>query len=791
MTPLRSYPFTLLCLVLILVLSFFSPPHTPLDNVAMIDKWTHLVMYGGTVSVFWLEYWRAHYRRGTRRSSAALILIAVVLPIALGGIIELLQAYCTGGRRSGEWADFIADTLGVLLGWLIGATLLKSLARKFLTLVAARLCVSAYGQVGDSLQSDTVKAHRLGDVTVRSHRVTTHRVGGAENGMVIGREELFKAACCNLGESFTTNPSVDVNYSDATTGAKQIKLLGLSGIYVQMLTENLPNFRGAASPYALDYVPGPWMKSIQVSKGASSVRNGHESITGQIDIEYLKPDDDQGVTVNLFGSTMSRVEANADANVHLDSRLSTEILAHYQDDFGHHDVNNDGFLDQPNVRQWNMQNRWKWRGDHYLFHGGIGIIKEKREGGQTHHTAPNSHHLYKIGIETDYYEGYMKHAFILNPEHGTNIALMGNVSMQQMDATYGHKQYNVNEKNAYAQLLFETNFSEQHNLSTGLSLSHSYLDEKVRVVNGEQAYVAKETTPGAYVQYTYNPSNKLTAMAGLRADHSSLYGTFITPRIHVKLKPSDSFTIRLSGGKGYRTPYAMAENNFLLSSGRTLVIDKLEQERAWNYGINTSLYIPLFGKTLKLNAEYYHTHFISQTIIDYDSDPTLVRITNLDGRSYSNTFQVDLSYPVVRGLDLTTAWRWNDVKCTYGGKLMEKPLTSRYKALVSATYKTPLGLWQFDATMQLNGGGRTPGSLSSTSYPHSFPAYEQISAQVTRWFRHFSIYIGGENLTNFRQRQTIINAADPWSDTFEPTMVWGPAQGVMFYAGIRVNFGKM
>ena len=406
--------------------------------------------------------------------------------------------------------------------------------RFILTSIVMMLTLSAFGQDIDSLEVD--KEASLQNVTITSRRSGTRRMGGAVNGVLISREELFKAACCNLGESFTTNPSVDVNYSDAATGAKQIKLLGLSGTYVQMLTENLPNFRGAAAPYALDYVPGPWMNSIQVSKGSSSVRNGYESITGQIDIEYLKPDNDEGVTVNLYGNSMSRVEANADANIHLDDKLSTEVLLHYQDDFGHHDVNEDGFLDQPNVRQWNMQNRWKYKADSYMFHGGISLVKEKREGGQTHHTAPNTHHLYQIGIETDRYEGYMKHAFILDPEHGTNIAVMGNASMHLLDANYGDKHYSVNQKNAYAQLLFETNFTKEHNLSVGLSLNHDYISEEFfdersgkaeRRVKSEKFATAKETTPGAYIQYTYNLNEKLVAMAGLRADHSSEYGTLI------------------------------------------------------------------------------------------------------------------------------------------------------------------------------------------------------------------------------------------------------------------------
>ncbi|MBO7419209.1 MAG: TonB-dependent receptor, partial [Bacteroidaceae bacterium] len=257
-----------------------------------------------------------------------------------------------------------------------------------------------------------------------------------------------------------------------------------------------------------------------------------------------------------------------------------------------------------------------------------------------------------------------------------------------------------------------------------------------------------------------------------------------------KLTPSEIVSLRLSVGKGYRTVWPLAENNYLLASGRQLVIDKLKQEQAWNSGISSSFYIPLFGNTLRLNAEFYHTHFNEQAVIDYDSSPTEIRITNLDGKSYSNTFQIDASYPIVRGLELTAAWRWNDVKSTYGGKLMEKPLTSRYKGLVTASYKTPLEIWQFDATLQLNGGGRMPTPVNGL-WDARFHAYEQVSAQVTRWFRHFSVYVGGENLTGFRQKHPIINAADPWSSTFDPTMVWGPVQGAMFYAGIRVNIGRL
>ena len=640
----------------------------------------------------------------------------------------------------------------------------------------------------DSSSQDSVfKDETLQEVKVVARKAGTSRLAGAVNGIAVNKDELFKAACCNLGESFTTNPSVDVAYNDATTGARQIKLLGLSGTYVQMLTENLPNFRGAAIPYALGYVPGPWMKGIQVSKGSASVKNGYESITGQINVDYLQPEDEQQVEVNLFGDTKSRIEANADANVHFSDKWATEILLHHENILQNHDDNGDGFYDMPGREQYNVQNRWVYKGKNYIFHGGLGALKEIRTSGQDE-THVHSDDIYRIKLHTNRYEGYMKHAFILNHEHGTNIAFMSSASMHQLDARYGNRFYDLNEKNLYGSLMFETNFSTQHNLSLGLSFNHDYLGQNL----GQNE---KETTSGAYAQYTYTLGTKLTAMAGVRFDHSSLYGNFFTPRFHVKYSPIDAISIRLSAGKGYRTVFALAEYNYLLASGRNLNINKdLKQEEAWNYGLSTAFYIPMFGKTLKLNAEYYYTSFENQVVVDYDANKELIAIYNLIGKSYSHTFQIDASYPLLKGLEITAAYRLNDVKCTYdyGKSLKEKPLTSKYKALFTASYKTPLGLWQFDTTVQLNGGGRNPEPYQladgSQSWSTRFHSFEQVSAQVTRWFRHWSIYVGGENLTGFKQKTPIYGASNPWGSDFEPTLVWGPVEGRMFYAGVRVHF---
>jgi hypothetical protein len=619
----------------------------------------------------------------------------------------------------------------------------------------------------------------LGEVNIVTRKMGTMKLrSSVMNEDMISSAELTRAACCNLGESFVTNPSVDVSYSDAATGAKQIKLLGLSGTYVQMMTENIPNFRGAAAPYGLGYVPGPWMQSIQVSKGSSSVKNGYESITGQINVEFKKPQlpEADWVSANLFASSTNRYEANADATVKLSKRWSTSLLAHYENETKSHDSNDDGFVDIPRVEQYNFWNRWAYMGDHYVFQAGIKALHETRNSGQTAHGQTPTHDLYEIGIQTNRYEAFTKNAYIFDKEKNTNLALILQGTLHNQDATYGRKLYDVDQSNFYASLLFETEFSKQHSLSTGLSFNYDGFDQHYRLTNqvedGLTKKLVKESVPGAYVQYTFNLNDQLMLMGGIRGDYSSEYGFFVTPRAHVKYNPNEYLHFRLSAGKGYRT----------------------NQEEAWNYGASVSAYIPVFGKTLNVNAEYYYTDFLKQVVVDMDSNPHEVAFYNLDGRSYSHVFQVEASYPFFKGFNLTAAYRLTDAKTTYDGKLMEKPLTGKYKGLLTASYQTPLGLWQFDATLQLNGGGRMPDPYEladgSLSWERRYGSFQQLSAQVTRYFRRWSIYVGGENLTNFKQKNPIIDASNPWGENFDATMVWGPMHGAKAYIGLRFNLAR-
>ena len=645
----------------------------------------------------------------------------------------------------------------------------------------------------------------LAEVSIVSRKMGTMKLRSSVlNEDMISSEELCRAACCNLGESFITNPSVDVSYSDAATGAKQIKLLGLSGTYVQMLTENIPNFRGAAAPYGLGYVPGPWMNSIQVSKGTSSVKNGYEALTGQINVEFKKPnaEDADWVSGNLFASTTNRYEANADASVKLSDKWSTMLLAHYENETKAHDANNDGFVDIPRVEQYHLFNRWTYMSDNYVFISGIKALSEDRKGGQANHGMGEmpDEALYEVNVRTNRYEAFAKNAFIFNQEKNTNLALILSGTLHNQDAVYGRKLYDVDQQNAYASLMFETEFTRMHAFSAGLSYNFDGFDQRYRLTNnvadGRVSGYDREPVAGAYAQYTLNWNDKLTFMAGLRGDHSNLHGFFVTPRTHLKYAPNEYVNFRLSAGKGYRTNHVLAENNYLMASSRKMSIaDNLDQEEAWNYGASASTYIPLLGKTLNVNAEFYYTDFQRQVVIDMDSNPHEVAFVNLDGRSYSKVLQVEASYPFFTGFTLTAAYRVTDAKTTYGGELLEKPLTSKYKGLLTASYQTALGIWQFDATLQLNGGGRmpTPYQLAdnTSSWENRYKGFEQVSAQVTRYFRNWSIYVGGQNLRNYKQNKPTGDATNPWGKRFDSTMIWGPVHGVKGYVGLRVNLPRL
>lgn len=647
------------------------------------------------------------------------------------------------------------------------------------------LQITLKGEV--ALEEVVISERKMGTIASRTSVLQTQK---------ITYDEICRAACCNLAESFETNPSVDVSYADAATGARQIKLLGLAGTYVQMLTENYPNFRGAASLYGLDYVPGAWMESIQVSKGTSSVKNGYEALAGQINVEFKKPPTADIFSVNLFGSDAGRYEGNADASWHINDKVSTGLLVHYSNDKKQHDGNDDGFLDTPLKEQVNLMNRWYHKLDNYVAQYGARYLHENRTGGQAtkHHDFADP---YQVHLETNRAELYTKQAYIIDKEKVESVALILSGSYHEQKSMYDRTPYNVYQNNVYASLLYEKEFSPAHSLSTGLSMNYDGFNENLLLAGTRKVFDRTEVVPGAYVQYTYNLNDKLIVLGGVRADYSSLYDFFVTPRVHIKYNPFDWFHVRASAGKGFRTANILAENNFLLSSSRKMnIAENLDQEEAWNTGLNLSFYIPLFGKELSLNGEWYYTNFLKQVVVDMDSDPHAVGFYNLDGKSYSNSFQVEATYPFFRGFTLTAAYRYTDAKTDYRNaegvtRRLKKPLVSDYKALATASYQTPLKKWQFDLTGQFNGGGRMPTpDATNPLWEPNFNAYTVVNAQITRYFRRWSIYIGAENLFDYKQSHPIIDAENPRGDNFDGSMVWGPVHGRKIYAGLRFNISR-
>lgn len=607
---------------------------------------------------------------------------------------------------------------------------------------------------------------------------------------------LTRAACCNLSESFVNNPSVDVAYSDAVTGAKQIQLLGLAGTYVQMLTENFPNMRGVASTYGLDYIPGPWMQSIQVSKGAASVRNGFESVTGQINVEYKKPKVTDPLFVNLFASTAGRFEGNAVGAYELNPNLSTALFLNYYNEEQSHDKNGDTFLDMPKMHSFSVMNRWHYQTPNFISQTGVKFLLDKRVSGQTSHTmhSDNTMSPYTINNKANRIEFFTKNGFILNQDRNESVAVIASGSYHDQDANYAEKIYGVKEANIYASLLYESEFTKQHKLAAGINMNWDNYSQSGNVVESltPQWADASETVIGAYAEYTWIPVEKFTLMAGIRGDYSSLHHWFATPRMHVKYDATSWLNLRASAGKGYRTTFVLPENSYLLASSREWhVANNIGQESAWNYGVSASFFIPIAGRNLTLNAEWFYTDFQNQMVIDLDKDAHSVYFYNLDGKSTSSVFQVDATYELFRGFTLMGAYRWMDVRCTYDGVTMRKPLTSRYRALATVSYETPLKKWQFDVTAQVIGGGRMPTpDAVNPQWDTTFPAYAQLSAQITRRFRRWSIYVGGENLTNYKQSNPIISATNPYGSDFDATMVWGPTMGRKLYIGVRYNIPK-
>ena len=617
------------------------------------------------------------------------------------------------------------------------------------------------------------------------------------NSELIGQKELLKAACCNLSESFETNPSVNVSYTDAVTGAKEIQMLGLSGIYSQIMTENIPNIRGLAAPFGLSYIPGPWMESIQVTKGSGSVANGYESTSGQINVEYLKPEIADPFYLNIYGASSGNMELNTHYKYDVSKNSSGILFFHGENSQVKWDHQKDGFLDMPLVSQADVFNRWSFN-DGKKFEGQLGIkaIVEKRRSGQEFYNwsdEADSSSGYGVQIETVRLEAFSKTGMVFPDKPWKSAGLILSGSIHDMDSYFGLKTYDGRQNSFYGSLIYMSIIgSTNHKWKAGLDMRYDDYKESYLSMPFDRI----ESVPGVFAEYTYNLKEKLGFVAGSRADYHNDWGWFYTPRLHMKYNFTENIIVRASAGKSFRTANVFSDNLSMMATSRDLVIEeKLDPERAWNFGSNFTMKFRAWYRPGSFTVDYYLTDFTNQVIIDMYSSADKIEVYNLKGSSYSKSFQVALNYEVFKRFDVRLAWKNDEVIMDYNGISTRKPLVPKNRALLNLAYATLKENWRFDFTTHYVGATKlaiaTESESDMTGHDDNqvkngmSPDYFTHNAQVTYLTGPWEFYTGGENLSSFRQETPVHHASHPFEEGFDAANVWGPVMGVKIYAGLR------
>jgi len=653
---------------------------------------------------------------------------------------------------------------------------------------------------GKNLQRVTVTASNQYSILSRGSVLKTE---------TINKTGLVKLACCNLAESFENSATVTVGFTDAISGAKQVQLLGLSGIYTQLQSENIPTLRGLASTYGWSHIPGSWLESIQISKGASSVVNGYESVAGQINLEYKKPNNTEPLFINLYANQFGSYEGNVTASKQVAPNLWTGLLVSGTLDKNAHDYNGDGFRDMPKTELVNVYNRWFYLNPNGLqSRTGIKFLYENREGGHhnQHTSSGGSGGHYLTNIENKDFTIENKTGFPVGDKEGQSIGIVHSFTHYEQNSTFGEKTFNGMQNSYYSNVIFSStigdNAANKYSVGGGLvydNFKTQYQDLLPFNLIPLTALNRTEFVPGVFGEYTFSPHEKFTLIVGGRANHNSKYGWLFTPRANVKYNISNNLILRGSIGKGYRTPNVISDNIGIMASSRKLYLEgiaDLNIESAWNTGGNLTYYIPIWDKRkITLSLDYFHTEFQNQTVVDIERNSNSVYFYNLQGRSFADVFQVDLSVTPFTGFDIFAAFRYNNTKITYSDGteqyLVEKPLTSRYRGLVNLSYATKFKKWVFDFTTQLNGPSRIPWLNGYNSEVKESPAFPIFFAQVTKNTKRIDVYLGAENILGFTQKNPIINPSNPFDQGFESSFIWGPILGRKLYVGARIRIGKI
>lgn len=659
-----------------------------------------------------------------------------------------------------------------------------------------KLVISAVGFVSDtllissndflllSLQADT---QSIETVRVRATSSFKDRES-IQMTEFISRKELTKAACCNLSESFETNASIDVSYQDAVTGTKQIKMLGLDGTSTLITSENLPFLRGLASTYGLNFIPGTWINSIDIAKGTGSVVNGYEAMAGQINVELLKPEMKENILLNAYLNHFGRIEGNWVSRHKISEKWSGNIFAHASTLPNKIDNNQDAFLDMPLYSQYNTMLRLKRSDKKMMNQFGVKLLRDSRKAGQlSFFENPRNPLAYGTATQVNRAEFFAKNALLYPQKPYQGLGLATSAIWHEQVGFLGENTYQGQQKMLFNNLIYQNILKNtQNTYKVGVSQMLDVYEEIFR----DSTYSRREHIWGVFGEYTYT-GKKLNFVLGNRLDRHNLFGWIYTPRLHSKYNFNDNTMLRFSVGRGFRVPNPIAENWGFLVNNRTIVADQnLQPEISWNYGASLQKEFPFWGQKAVLTLDFFRTHFQNQLVVDMDRNATELHFTNLEGKSFANSFQTELNFTPFAGFDTKIAYKFYDVQTTLAGRLQERPFVSKHRFFVNASYETRRSGFQFDATLKWNGKQRLPTShnpLEAGETQYS-PSFATLNAQISKKFsQKFEAYIGGENITNVRQLNPIVAADNPQSIHFDASMVWGPIVGAMVYSGVRAR----
>jgi outer membrane receptor for ferrienterochelin and colicins len=664
-------------------------------------------------------------------------------------------------------------------------------------LLLSLLCVfSSYSQ--DTLQVVKVVSKNKG--LQKSSKITA-------NTTLVTSKELLKAACCNLAESFETNPSIDVSFSDAITGTKQIKMLGLTSPYLMISEENIPSVRGASQAYGLSFTPGTWIESIQITKGAGSVVNGYESISGQINTELLKPLNDIPFFLNAYGSTDSRFELNTHFNTKISDKWASSLFVHGNTRIAKNDMNDDGFLDNPLAKQINILNRWQFTDTQKGWVSFINFryMNDQKQAGEIDFDPKKDRgttNFWGSEINTKRFDVSTKLGYVFKDMPYQSIGFQNAFNSHHQESYYGLNLYNIKQSSFYSNLIFNSIINNtMHKFATGLNFTYDKYQEFVNVSD----YSRIDNSIGAFFEYTFDNDSNFSFIAGGRIDNHNRLGTFITPRLHVRYNPWDKAVVRVSAGRGKRSANIFAENQPLFASSRTFeILDNsgkiygLNPEIAWNYGLSFNQKFILFGKNADVGFDFYKTDFTKQVVVDIYTSAAIVGshqvlFYNLNGKSFANSLQIDFNLELAKHFDLRTAYKYYDIQTDFLSGRSERPLQAKHRFFANLGYETHIvdkgKQWKFDFTYNWMGQQKLPETASNPAedrLPVYSPSFSLLNVQITRTFSStFEVYVGGENIGNYRQEKAIVGSENPFGATFDASIVYAPIFGQMYYAGLR------